>query len=63
MNKIKEESGIFYRVQQDEKVKILLSPTPPPPYFLSPLFKTFVIHPPKLHELDTAVTPTPILRP
>ena len=37
----------------------LLSPTLPPPYFLSPFFKTFVTHPPKISELDTVVT-TPL---
>ena len=36
---------------------------PPPPYFLSLFFKTFVTHPPKINELDTVVTPTPVLRP
>ena len=63
MYKYKQESGIFYLVQLDEKVKILLSPTLSPPYVLSPFFKTFVTHPPKINELDTAVTPTPVLRP
>ena len=63
MYKNKQESGISYLVQQDEKVKILMSPTLPPPYFLSPFFKTFVTHPPKINELDTVVTPTPVLRP
>ena len=37
-----------------QKIKILLSPTLPPPYF-----KTFVTHPPKINELDTVVTATP----
>ena len=36
---------------------MILSPTLPPPYFLSPFFKTFVTHPPKINELDTVVTP------
>ena len=59
----KQESDLFYLVQLDEKVKILLSSTLPPPYFLSPFFKTFVTHPPKINELDNVVTPTPVLRP
>ena len=58
-----KESGIFYQAQQDKEVKILLSPTLPPPYFLSPFFKDFVTHPRKINELDTAVTVTPVLRP
>ena len=33
MYKNKQESGIFYLVKKDAKVKILLSPTLPPPYF------------------------------
>ena len=33
MNKIKQESDIFIELQSDEKVKILLSPTPPPSIF------------------------------
>ena len=61
--KNKQESDIFYLVQKDEKVKILLSPTLPPPYFMSPFFKNFVTHPPKINELDTVVTPTLVLRP
>ena len=40
-----------------------LSPTLPPSYFLLPFFKTFVTHPPKINELDTVVTSTPVLRP
>ena len=36
---------------------------PSTPLFLSPFFKTFVTHPPKISELDTAVTATPVLRP
>ena len=31
---------------------------PTAPYFLSPLFKTFATHPPKINEFDTVVTPT-----
>ena len=46
-----QESDIFYRVQKDKKVEILLSPTLPLPYFLLPFFKTFVTHPPKINEL------------
>ena len=53
----------FLSSQQHKKVKILLSPTLPPPYFLSPFFKTFVTHPLNINELDTVVTPTPVLRP
>ena len=30
--------------------------SPPPLLFLSPFFKTFVAHPPKINELDTVVT-------
>ena len=63
MYKNKQESGISCLVQQDEKVKILLSPTLPLHYFLSPFFKPFVTHPPKINELDTVVIPTPVLRP
>ena len=63
MYKKKKESGIFYLVQYNEKVKILLSPTLPAPYFLSPFFNIFVTHPPKINELDTVVTPTPVLWP
>ena len=35
-----------------------MSPTipPSPPHFLPPFFKPFVTHPPKINELDTAVT-------
>ena len=40
-----------------------LSPTLPPFYFLLPFFNTFVTHPPKINELDTVVTSTPVLRP
>ena len=36
---------------------------PSTPNFLSPLFKIFVTHPPKINELDTVVTPTAVLRP
>ena len=39
-----------------KKVKILLSPTLPPPHFSSPFFKTFVTHPSNINELDTVVT-------
>ena len=36
---------------------------PSNPYFSSPFFKTFVTLPPNINELDTVVTPTPVLRP
>ena len=39
---------IFYRVQWDKRVRILLSPTTPPPYFLSPFLKTLSPTLPKL---------------
>ena len=55
--------GTFFSSQWHKKVKILLSPTLPPPYFLSPFFKTFVTHPNNINELDTVVTPTLVLRP
>ena len=38
-------------------------PFHPPPHFLSPFFTNFVSHPPKINELDTVVTITPVLRP
>ena len=53
----------FFVESVAQKVTILLSPTLPPPYFSSPFFKTFVTHPPNINELDTVVTPTPVLRP
>ena len=45
----------FFIEYSGQKVKILLSPTLPPPYFLSPFFKTFVTHPPKINELNTHI--------
>ena len=46
-----------------KKSKYCCHPPFHPPIFLSPFFKTFVTHPPKINELDTVVTPTLILRP
>ena len=61
--KNKQESGNFYRVQWDKKSKYCCHPPFHPPYFLSPFFKIFVTHPPKINDLDTVVTATPVLRP
>ena len=60
--KNKQESCILLSTVGQKSYKIWLSPTLPPPYFLSPFFTTFVTHPPKINELDTVVTTTPVLR-
>ena len=46
----------FLSRQWHKKVKILLSPTLPSPYFSLPFFKSFVTLPPNINELDTVVT-------
>ena len=61
--KINIKVAFFMEYSKTKRSKILLSPTLPHPPFLSPVFKTFVTHPPKINELDTAVTATPVLRP
>ena len=65
MIKNNQESGIFIEHSKTKRSKYCCHQPflPPPPPFLSPFFKTFVTHPPKINELDTAGTATPILRP
>ena len=46
-----------------KRSKIVVTYPPPPPNFSSPIFKTFVTHPPNINELDTVVTATPVRRP
>ena len=57
--KINKKVALFIEYSTDKKVKILLSPTLPTPMFLSPFIVT---HPPKINELVTFVTATPVLR-
>ena len=40
-----------------QKRKNIVVTHPSTPYFLLPFFKTFVIHPPKINDLDTVVPP------
>ena len=58
-----QESGIFLSSTVGRKSQNIVVTHPSTPYFMSPLFKTFVTHSPKINKLDTVVTPTPVLRP
>ena len=60
--KNKQESGIFIEYRRTKDI-VVTHPFTPPPNFLSPFFKPFITHPPKINELDTVVTATPVLRP
>ena len=57
--RVKRKVAFFIEYSRTKKVEILLSPTFPPYYLLSPFFKPFVTHPPKLNELNNVVTPPP----
>ena len=55
--------ALFCRANSTKKSKYCCHPSFHPPIFCRHSFKTFVTHPPNINELDTVVTPTPVLRP
>ena len=57
-NICQKESGIFLSSTARQKNQNIVVTHPSTPLFLSPFFKNFVTHPPKINELDTAVTAT-----
>ena len=62
--RINRKVTFFIEYSRAKKSKYCCHPPfHPNTYFLSPFFKTFVTHPPKINELNTVVTPTAVLRP
>ena len=57
--RMKKQELAFLLSTIGQKSQNIVVTHPSTPYLLSPFFKTFVTHPPKINELDTAVTATP----
>ena len=55
------QSDIFFVEPVAQKNQNIVITRPSTPYFSSQFLKTFVTHPPNINELDTVVTPTPVL--
>ena len=61
--KVKRKVAFFLSSTVGRKSLNIVVTHPSTPLFFVAILKTFVTHPPKINELDTVVTPTPVLRP